>query len=156
MRGFRIWWWRCIVLRKTTHGGKIENINNSRKTRKYYHYLIVSTRKNFFSTYLVVFGSKKNAKKINNWWKNSFFHIRYHHQKLRKPIENQKNRLKIHQTWIYRLGDLTLINFLLKNIKGYFPHKIDIQSRISGVQQKTQHFTLISNLHTVFYLVAYF
>ena len=40
--------------------------------------------------------------------------------------------------------------------KGYFPPKIDIQTRISGVQHKTQNFTLISNLHTVFYLVAYF
>ena len=40
--------------------------------------------------------------------------------------------------------------------KGYFPPKIDIQTRISGVQLKTQNFTLISNLHTVFYLVAYF
>jgi len=40
--------------------------------------------------------------------------------------------------------------------KGYFPPKIDIQTRISGVQHKTQNFTLISNLLTVFYLVAYF
>ena len=29
--------------------------------------------------------------------------------------------------------------------KGYFPPKIDIQTRISGVQLKTQNFTLISN-----------
>jgi hypothetical protein len=40
--------------------------------------------------------------------------------------------------------------------KGYFPPEIDIQTRISGVPHINQNFTLISNLHTVFYLVAYF
>jgi hypothetical protein len=40
--------------------------------------------------------------------------------------------------------------------KGDFPPKIDIQTWISGVQLKTQNFTLNSNLPNVFYLVAYF
>jgi hypothetical protein len=46
--------------------------------------------------------------------------------------------------------------FSFKLLKGYFPPKIDIQTRISGVPHINQNFTLISNLHTVFYLVAYF
>ena len=37
--------------------------------------------------------------------------------------------------------------------KGYFPPKIDIKTRICGVPYINQNFTLISNLHTVFYLV---
>jgi hypothetical protein len=62
--------------------------------------------------------------------------------KIRQSLKNENSNLHY---------DLEKSNIF----KGYFPPKIDIQTRISGVQHMTQNFTLISNLHTVFYLVAY-
>jgi hypothetical protein len=59
------------------------------------------------------------------------------------------------ETVIDILGSIC-IHLCDKCAKGYFPPKIDIQTRISGVPHINQNFTLISNLHTVFYLVAYF
>jgi hypothetical protein len=47
---------------------------------------------------------------------------------------------------------------MIKMVKGYFPFssKIDIHTRTCEAQNFNQNLTLISNLRTFFYLVAYF